>query len=155
LHVPGRAPIRRPDLQGCFDLIGFSYYATIGVRAGRLVPYPADAAPSPLGYHIWADGLRPVLDRLHAEIPDTPILVAEFGVGTRDDQVRGAYITCCLQITNDAIARGVDVRGMFHWTSVDNYEWHHGYDVPFGLIDRDRNIRASAQILSREARAAQ
>jgi beta-glucosidase len=56
-------------------------------------------------------------------------------------------------VTSDAIGRGVDVRGFFHWTAVDNYEWLHGYDVQFGIIDRDRNIRPSALLLQREASA--
>ena len=51
------------------------------------------------------------------------------------------------------VRRGIDVRGLFHWTAVDNYEWLHGYDVQFGIIDRDRNIRPSAQVLQREAAA--
>jgi beta-glucosidase/6-phospho-beta-glucosidase/beta-galactosidase len=46
---------------------------------------------------------------------------------------------------------GDDVRGFFHWTGVNNYEWLHGYDVPFGLFDRERNIRPSAEILRRQA----
>jgi beta-glucosidase/6-phospho-beta-glucosidase/beta-galactosidase len=37
--------------------------------------------------------------------------------------------------------------------AVDNYEWLHGYDVQFGIIDRDRNIRPSARALQREAAA--
>ena len=49
--------------------------------------------------------------------------------------------------------RGIDVRGFVHWTGVDNYEWLHGYDVSFGIIDRDRNVRASAQVLNAAARA--
>lgn len=48
--------------------------------------------------------------------------------------------------------RGPEVRGLFHWTAVDNYEWY-GYDVSFGIIDRDRNVRPSARVLQREARA--
>ena len=46
------------------------------------------------------------------------------------------------------------MRGFFHWTGVDNYEWLHGYDVAFGIIDRDRNVRPSALVLKREARPA-
>ena len=56
-----------------------------------------------------------------------------------------------LAITAAAIDRGVDVRGLFHWTGVDNYEWLHGYDVAFGIIDRDRNVRPSAQVLQAAA----
>ncbi len=42
------------------------------------------------------------------------------------------------------------MRGFFHWTAVDNYEWLHGYDVRFGIIDRDRKVKASAAVLERQ-----
>jgi beta-glucosidase len=82
------------------------------------------------------------------ELPGTPLLVAEYGIGTDDDDVRAEYLRRGLAITAEAIERGVDVRGFFHWTGVDNYEWLHGFDVAFGLVDRDRNIRPSAQVLA-------
>ncbi len=151
LRIPGLEPVERADLAGSFDLIGFSFYSTMGIRDGALVPYPADAPVSPLGYAIWADGLGAVLDRLHEIVPGTPLLVAEYGIGTSDDNQRAAYLQRGLQITSDAIARGINVRGLFHWTAVDNYEWLHGFDVQFGIIDRDRNIRPSGRVLQREA----
>jgi beta-glucosidase len=151
LRVRRRDPVERPDLAGCFDLVGFSYYATLAIADGRLVPYPADAPRSPLGYGIHADGLRLVLDRLHDELPGVPLLVAEYGVGTDDDPARAAYIAQGLEITHDALARGIDVRGFFHWTGVDNYEWLHGYDVAFGIVDRDRTVRPSAALLRAQA----
>ena len=77
-------------------------------------------------------------------MPGTPLLVAGYGIGTSDDRQRAACLERGLQVTSDAIARGVDVRGLFHWPAVDNYEWPRGYDVQFGIIDRDRNIRPSA-----------
>ena len=153
LNVPGREPIERPDLAGSFDLIGFSFYTTVGIREGAMVPYPPDAPVSPLGYGIWADGLGQVLDRLHEMVPGTPLLVAEYGIGTDDDDQRAAYLARGLQVTNEAIARGIDVRGLFHWTAIDNYEWLHGHDVHFGIIDRDRNVRPSARVLEGETKA--
>jgi len=152
LRVPGREPVERPDLAGAFDLIGFSYYSAMGVAAGRLAIHPPGAPVSPLGYGIWADGVGLVLDRLHREIPGTPLLVAEYGIGTDDDDVRAAYLARGLDVVHDAIDRGVDVRGFFHWTGVDNYEWLHGNDVDFGIIDRDRNVRPSASVLQRQAK---
>jgi beta-glucosidase len=113
--------------------------------------HPAGAPISPLGYAIWADGLGLVLDDLHRDLPGVPLLVAEYGVGTADDDFRARYLARGLEVTREALARGVDVRGFFHWTAVDNYEWLHGYDVAFGLIDRDRNVRPSADVLRREA----
>lgn len=151
LQVRGRNPVHRPDLRGCFDLIGFSYYSTMGVRAGKPAVYPPGAPVSPLGYGIWADGLALVLDRLHAEVPGTPLLVAEYGIGTDDDEQRAAYLRRGLEVANEAIAGGIDVRGFFHWTAVDNYEWLHGFDVRFGIIDRDRRVCPSAGVLAREA----
>ena len=73
LRDTGRHPIERPDLAGCFDLLGFSYYATIGVAEGKVVPYPVDAARSPLGYGIDPGGLDLVLSRLHEQLPGTPL----------------------------------------------------------------------------------
>jgi len=151
LRVPGRGLVERPDLVGFAHMIGFSYYATMGVRAGKLNVHPPDALVSPLGYGIWADGLGLVLDRVHEELPGSPLLVAEYGIGTDDDAVRESYLARGLEMVQDALARGIDVRGLFHWTAVDNYEWLHGHDVNFGLIDRDRNVRPSAQVLAREA----
>jgi beta-glucosidase len=153
LRVPGRRPVERPDLAGCFDLLGFSYYATMGVAEGRVVPYPPDAARSPLGYGIDPGGLDLVLARLHEQVPGTPLLVAEFGVGTDDDGERSRYLRDGVRIVHDALDRGVDIRGLFHWTAVDNYEWQHGFDVRFGLIDLDRRVRPSALVLADEARA--
>ena len=151
LRVPDRSPVTRDDLAGSFDMIGFSYYATIGLRVGKPAIHPPGADRSPLGYGIYADGLGLVLERLHTLLPDTPLLVAEYGVGTDDDAVRVAYLERGLEIVNDALSSGVEIRGFFHWTAVDNYEWLHGYDVAFGIIDRDRTVRPSAMVLQREA----
>ena len=125
----------------------------MGVRQGRLNVHPPDAPLSPLGYGIWAGGLGLVLDSIRQELPGTPVLVAEYGIGTDNDAARADYLRLGIDIVHDAIARGMDVRGLFHWTAVDNYEWQHGYDVSFGIIDRDRSVRASALVLAHEAMA--
>jgi beta-glucosidase len=146
--------IERPDLQGCFDYIGFSYYSCFAFREGQFIGvYPEDTPRSPLGYGIWADGLGLVLDRLHDEVPGAPLIVSEYGVGTDDDHQRADYVTRGLEMAHAAIGRGVDVRGFFSWTGVDNYEWTHGYDVKFGIIDADRKPKPfSAPVFAREAR---
>jgi beta-glucosidase len=150
LQVADRAPIIRPDLAGSFDMIGFSYYCAFGVRNGQLALYPEDAPLSPLGYTIWPDGLRLILNKLHDELPGTPLLIAEYGIGTDDDNVRAAYLADGLDITHDAIVRGIPVKGFFHWTAVDNYEWLHGFDLKFGLIDINRQVKKSALTLQAE-----
>ena len=109
--------------------------------------------PSPLGYGIWAGDLGLVLDRLHDELPDTPLLIDEYGIGTADDAQRAHYFEDGLRVVQDSLERGIDVGGLFHWTAVDKYKRLHGYDVSLGLIDRDRQVRPSALVLARAARA--
>ncbi len=65
--------------------------------------------------------------------------------------MRAAYLRRGLDVVHEAIERGIDVRGLFHWTGVDNYEWGFGYDVRFGIIDGERNVKPSAQVLAAEA----
>ena len=85
LQIGTREAIFRPDLAGCFDMLGFSYYSAHGVRKGQLVAYPEAEKNSPLGYAIWPNGLALVLTQLNQELPNTPLFVAEYGVGTSDD----------------------------------------------------------------------
>lgn len=130
-----------------YDHLGFSYYSAIGVAGdGSIVPWPVGGRPGPLGYVPWAEGLARVLERLSTDHPGRSLLVAEAGIGTDDESERAGYVEDVLGIVEDALRGGVDVRGLFWWTGVDNYEWHHGYDVRFGLFDRDRNPRPAAEI---------
>lgn len=46
-------------------------------------------------------------------------------------------------------ADGMDIRGLFHWTAIDDYEWLHGFHVAFGIIDRDRRVKPSVAVLQR------
>ncbi len=62
------------------------------------------------------------------------------------------YLSQCLDEVERALADGVDIRGFFHWTIVDNYEWLMGSNVLFGLVDRDRNPKPSAELARRFAR---
>lgn len=152
LRVPGRAPIERPEFQEAFDLVGFSYYNASAVRGdGTFAPYPPDARVGPLGYAPWSEGLGLVLHRLAEAVPGKPLLVCEHGVGTDDDAWRTEVLRESLDQVGQAIADGIDVRGFFHWTGVDNYEWQHGFTVPFGLFDRDRTARPSADLLREHA----
>ncbi len=151
-------PIEDETFIDAFDVIGFSYYHADGICVGakdsatpglQMTPYPPDGEVGPLGYVPWSDGLSLVLDRLHAELPGKPLLISEYGIGTTNDQQRADYIDDGIAIVCDARNRGIDVRGFFHWTGVDNYEWTSGYDVNFGLFDRNRVARSSAATMAR------
>ena len=145
-----------PDLREACDLVGFSYYSATGIdREGKVGPYPSGARVGPMGNAPWSEGLGIVLHRLHEELPGRPLLVCEHGVGTDDDEWRTDILRESLQIVDDAIADGVDLRGFFHWTGVDNYEWPYGFDVQFGCFTRDREPKGSAELLRDYATAAE
>jgi beta-glucosidase len=91
--------------------------------------------------------------RVASALPGVPILVTENGCPTTDEAFRIRYIASHLAAVDRARRRGADVRGYFHWTAVDNYEWQHGFsDARFGLIafdpsTRERRIKRSGEWL--------
>jgi beta-glucosidase len=147
LVVGDRPPIEDEEFIEAFDLIGFSYYNATKILADGVAPYPEGARVGPLGYAPWSEGLGLTLRRLADELPGRDLLVAEHGVGTDDDDWREEILKGSLAQVDQALDDGVPVKGFFHWTAVDNYEWTYGYDVSFGLFDRDRNPRPSASLL--------
>ncbi len=160
--LPAPERIEDPEFAGAFELVGFSYYNATSVRANTAStstsgvirgPYPPDGKPGPLGYVPWSGGLELVLDRLYTELPGKPLLISEYGVGTGDDAERCQFIREGAEIASDALNRGVDLRGFFHWTGVDNYEWGLGFGTQFGLFGVDREPRPSAQVIARYATA--
>jgi beta-glucosidase len=87
-----------------------------------------------------------------------PVYITENGLGTKDDDRRQRYLIDVVSNVHLAIEDGVDVRGYFHWTNMDNFEWARGYQVRFGLIDVDRKslertIKPSGRLYARIAQA--
>ena len=70
-----------------------------------------------MGYAPWPEGSGLVLRRLAEELPGRPLLVAECGFGTDDDDWRVEVLRESLEEVERAIDDGVDVRGLFHWTA--------------------------------------
>ena len=87
-----------------------------------------------------------------------PVYITENGIATADDTQRERYLTDVLANVHASIEDGVDVRGYFHWTNIDNFEWARGYTAHFGLIGVDRKtlertIRPSGRFYARIATA--
>jgi beta-glucosidase len=75
-----------------------------------------------------------------------------------DDPLRIAYYRDHLDAALDAIERGVDVRGYFAWSLLDNFEWNHGYSKRFGIVHVDyetqrRTPKQSARFYSEVIRS--
>ena len=155
LVVPGRGEEVVADLADSADLIGFTYYHAVAVRGdSSLRPYPSGEKVGPLGYAPWTEGLAIVIRRLAEELPGRPFVVAGHGIGTDDDAWRRDVLRDSLGVIEDAVADGIDIRGFLHWTAIDGYEWRHGFNVPFGLFDRERELRESATVLRAAAEGA-
>ena len=109
---------------------------------------------SDMGWSVDPTWMRQVLNEVRGL--GKPVYITENGLATRDDEWRRRYLVEVLSNVLLAIGDGVDVRGYFHWTSTDNFEWARGYAVHFGLIDVDRTtlertIRPSGHLYGRIA----
>lgn len=140
------------------DWLGVNYYTRANYAADPRAPWPASKTvegPLPktaMGWEIRPEGLHEFLLRL-AQGParGLPIYVTENGMagdevmadGKVPDPVRIGYIDGHLKAARQAIADGVDLRGFFYWSLLDNYEWAFGYDKRFGLVhvDYDTQVR--------------
>jgi beta-glucosidase len=158
----GRATwIREGDLETIaqpIDLLGVNFYWRTRVRAGGgddvlgVHPVTPDPPLTAMGWEVVPDRLESVLLRLRRDYGDVPIYVTENGAayddgvgpdGRIDDPLRVDFLRRHVDAVAAACEAGVDVRGYFVWSLMDNFEWHLGYSVRFGLVhvDFDTQVR--------------
>ena len=159
------APARlRRIVEATSDYVGIAHYH---VQAAAFDPRrPQDqfirrfnmpgVQVSDMGWSADPQWMRLVLNELKAL--SKPVYITENGLGTMDDERRQRYLVDVLSNVHLAIQDGVDVRGYFHWTNMDNFEWARGYAARFGLIavDREtleRTIKPSGRLYARIAKA--
>jgi len=145
------------------DWIGVNYYHDILVRGirpdegavDRARSYPTVAGTTmsdvrsvhtDMGWPITPEGFTTLLVRLHTDYPNLPPLyITENGCAYDDPVVDGRcadprridYLDLHLRALHAAIEQGVDVRGYFQWSLMDNFEWALGYDMRFGIVHVD------------------
>ena len=143
--------VRIPEVKGLQDYLGINYYAmdtvkfdiTNGQELFARRYYPADSdlsatkfvANTPNGFFDslkWATNLYPNL----------PLLVTENGVEDPDDKMRPRYIAQHVHQMWRAVNFNWAVKGYFHWTLVDNFEWDRGWTQSFGLWSLNRETQA-------------
>ncbi len=119
--------------------VGVQTYTRARVGAEGILP-PADGVPTTqMGYEYWPDALGETVRRAVAVTGGgVPVVVTENGVGTDDDAARIAYVRQALAGLHRCIRDGIDVRGYFYWSLLDNFEWLLGYGPTFGLVAVDR-----------------
>jgi len=110
---------------------------------------------SDLGWEIYPEGFRVMLQT--AASYGLPVYVTENGVADAADEVRAGYVVSHLHVLEQEIGNGLDVRGYFHWSLVDNFEWALGLAPKFGLFRYDphtlkRKLRHSGLVYARIAK---
>ena len=92
-------------------------------------------------YEFYPAALEHVLRKV-AEAFKGDLIVTENGIATADDRRRVAFLEEALAGVQHCIADGLPVKGYFHWSLMDNFEWQKGYAMNFGLIAVDRETMA-------------
>ena len=136
------------------DFYGVNYYNPIGVRAAAedsAVPFEfTDITGYPttdFGWPVVPAAMTDLLVDLGRRYPGIPpVVITENGCsygtgpdgsGVVDDQPRIDYLDAHLRAVADAVDQGVDVRGYYCWSLLDNFEWAHGFTQRFGLVHVD------------------
>ena len=102
-----------------------------------------------MGWEIFPEGIFHVLMELAKY--KRPIYVIENGLADADDSRREEFILGHIAHIHQAIQSGADVRGYMYWSLLDNYEWAHGFEKRFCLVEiyyktEERRIRPSAYV---------
>jgi beta-glucosidase len=132
------------------DALGVNYYnpTRVGAPTTADAPLPFETLPiegvptTAFGWPVVPSGLYDLLTGLRDTYGDRlpPVYITENGCSTEDvldDQFRIDYLDGHLRAVQRAIADGVDVRGYFVWSLLDNFEWAEGYSQRFGLVRVD------------------
>jgi len=170
LRRPVIWPVSVPEARGTQDFIALQYYTTDVVRFDLSNPtelfgrrgFPAGvelddiAAKGGDGYANYPLGMFESLGWAHSF--NLPIFITENGFGVKDDSLRRRYLIGHLRQVWRGVNFNWDIRGYFHWSLLDNFEWDRGWEHRFGLYAPDpdtqvRTARPSAQLYSEIARS--
>ncbi len=166
-EMPGVVEGDLTTIAAPLDGLGINYYNPTRIAAatpGTGLPFSAvdiEGVPhTAFGWPVVPDGLRELLIVLRDRYTDAlpPVYVTENGCsyddalgpdGSVDDPDRIAYLDGHIRAVHQAIDVGVDVRGYFVWSLMDNFEWAEGFHQRFGLVHVDyqtqrRTPKASA-----------
>lgn len=156
-------------LRNTLDYIGLNYYTRDFIRyhgifgegafLGSVVPKEecgqTGGEKNEMGWDIYPEGLYLILRDLARF--KLPVMVTENGICAREDTQRVRFIRDHLESVSRARREGVPVNGYFYWSLLDNFEWAHGFEPRFGIVEVDyktqqRKIRPSAHVLSEMCR---
>ncbi|MGH7788722.1 MAG: GH1 family beta-glucosidase [Candidatus Binatia bacterium] len=171
---PLAPPIEAGDLAQMappIDFFGHNSYTRAVVRDdpdSALIGASQIESPNPktaMGWEIYPDHLYDALTRITRDYGAPAIYITENGAAFRDelagdvvdDPQRTDYLRVHLDACRRAIADGVNLKGYFCWSLLDNFEWSYGYSKRFGLVYVDyptqrRVVKASGRFFADVAR---
>ena len=123
------------SLQG-EDYVGVQCYTKVILGPDGIVLDPKGETTD-MGYLYWPQSVEYTVRRA-AALTNAPIIVTENGIGTADDAQRIRYLGEALAGVRTLLNDGLDVRGYFQWSLLDNFEWSLGYRPQFGMVAVDR-----------------
>ena len=146
------------------DFLGVNFYRPNLVAAADggdvlgLREVEQDAETTAMGWPIVPEALTELLVRIRDDYGELPLLITENGAAFDDrldgdpvveDGGRVAYVRGHIEAVDRARAAGVDVRGYYVWSLLDNFEWESGYDKRFGIVYVD--FETQRRVLKRSA----
>jgi beta-glucosidase len=162
-EIYGPARLRFPEedfrlIREPIDFLGVNYYSRSVVRADPAAP-PFHAARvrqngsehTEMDWEVFPQGLKTCLLWVKRRYGDLPLYVTENGAAFADpppaagrvaDPRRVEYLRNHLRAAHEAIREGVNLRGYFAWSLLDNFEWACGYSKRFGLFHVDYATQA-------------
>ena len=131
------------DTKGNFDFVGLNYYSRAIIKfspAGdNILRLPNRTPPEKLtdmGWEIYPEGLYRCL-KFISGYTSKPIYITENGIADDSDTKRAKFIEDHLLVMNRAMAEGMNLKGYFYWSLLDNFEWAFGFTKRFGLYHVD------------------
>ena len=127
------------QVAGVTDIIGVNYYYSQNASVRRFIVRPQGELATNYtqnGWEIDPEGLHATLVNVFKRY-GKPIVISENGIGTQSEQKKIRYFREHVNQMRRAMNDGVDVRGYFPWTLIDNYEWAEGYAANFGITHVD------------------
>lgn len=146
-HLGADAPTVEPGdmslVRQPLDFLGINYYTRSVAATGTGNGESASGREvTDMGWEVFPDGLSELLQRLHADYELPPVYIMENGAAYKDqfqdgrvmDVDRIRYLLSHITALAEALETGVDVRGYFVWSLLDNFEWADGYSKRFGIV---------------------
>lgn len=140
------------------DFIGINYYFHYRLKDLHFRPIrfflearAEKREMSSVGWEVYPQGIFDVL--IDFRRYKLPIYITENGIATTNESKRTRYIVSYIKEVYHAIRAGVDVRGYFYWSLMDNFEWEKGFKPRFGLLrvnyaTQERAPREAAEVYS-------